>query len=272
MVVLLQLVVGDLEAVGAVRVRRLLRGPPLGVGPVAAVADRIRQRADEQRRERADRERLEQLGAAGGAVLVAQEGEAAVEVVEQRAEQPAHEPDDDEHRELAQLVVVAVGAEEGAKRDEARVRELPEDAAGDDGRLEQVEREGGGERAAEGAPRQRLRPVRRRLLHRKQHASDRRAERGRDAGGGAGRDEIALVVVVAEALEEHGADGARLGRALRQPRRHDRSRVDHRPLLAHHEPAGDRERDADRLAHERRHAQHARHAHTLQVGLDLRDA
>eukprot|EP00966_Prymnesium_polylepis_P162310 3751391-Prymnesium_polylepis.1 len=67
MVVLLQLVVGDLEAVGAVRVRRLLRGPPLGVGPVAAVADRIRQRADEQRRERADRERLEQLGAAGGA-------------------------------------------------------------------------------------------------------------------------------------------------------------------------------------------------------------
>ena len=70
------------------------------------------------------------------------------------------------------------------------------------------------------------------LLEREEDATDGRAERGRDAGGGAGAHEVALVDVVAEVREEPGEER---DAALRDDRAHCRARVDHRALLRAHE-------------------------------------
>ena len=77
------------------------------------------------------------------------------------------------------------------------MRELTEGgAAVAQGGLEQVEGAGGGEGGEECAPGQRLRPVRRRLLHREEHAPDRRAKGSGDSRGGASGDEVAPVPIV----------------------------------------------------------------------------
>ena len=148
------------------------------------------------------------------------------------------------------------------------------------------------------APREVLVPEGGGLFEREEDAADGRAERGRDAGGGAGAHEVALVDVVAEVREELGEEG---DAALRDDRADRRARVDHRALLraqvqvksvlvarlahvarwdscsqaahlSHCEPSADGQYDAGNFTDERAEAEQPVEEHAVQVALDLRDA
>mmetsp|Transcript_8360 Transcript_8360/g.18213 ORF Transcript_8360/g.18213 Transcript_8360/m.18213 type:complete len:336 (-) Transcript_8360:224-1231(-) len=262
--------VGEI-ALPRMHARRLyVIGCRVGLGRVGRVGARHEQRQREaaERGEHSDRHGLKKFRRGRGEVPGAPDRDLAIKKVEERAEQTSRDSEQREDWQLLQLVCTAVRLpQEGAKGDQARVRELSEVLLRR--REEQVERHRRANRAEECAPRQRLRPVRRSLLHGEEDAADGCTEGGGDAGGGASRDEVALVVVVAKRLEPHGAKPARLGRALRDARCDDGARMDHRTLLADHKPARHRAEHAHHLGEEDARAQHPRYLDALKVGFDL---
>ena len=128
--------------------------------------------------------------------------------------------------------------------------------------------------AEEGSPRQFGGPVGGTLLQAEEDATDGSPERGRDAGRGTARDEVALLAIVAEVAElgEGGVDAPEFGPALGDAGRDDGSGVDHGTLLPDGQTGRHRKRHTDDLADEGLDADDAGQIDAVEEALDLGDS